>query len=217
MKINEVEAAVGITKKNIRYYEQEGLLTPLRNKENGYRDYAKEDVETLLKIKLLRKLSIPIEEIRLIQGKRLSLKEALERHLIVLGHEEKNLQEIGRLCRLLLDEETGYETIDPQEYLNHTFEMEEKGVRFMDFTEIDRKKKRNSIGSGLAFIAFMVFLEAFMFWALTQESQASGAPPWWFAVVVLMIPILVIGGVIVVMRERIKEIDGGEEHEASKY
>ena len=27
MKINEVEAAVGVTKKNIRFYEEEGLIT----------------------------------------------------------------------------------------------------------------------------------------------------------------------------------------------
>ena len=31
MRINEVEALVGITKKNIRFYEAEGLLTPRRN------------------------------------------------------------------------------------------------------------------------------------------------------------------------------------------
>ena len=30
MKINEVEAAVGVTKKNIRFYEEEGLITPSR-------------------------------------------------------------------------------------------------------------------------------------------------------------------------------------------
>ena len=28
MKINEVEALVGITKKNIRFYEEQGLLKP---------------------------------------------------------------------------------------------------------------------------------------------------------------------------------------------
>ena len=28
MKINEVEAAVGVTKKNIRFYEEEGLISP---------------------------------------------------------------------------------------------------------------------------------------------------------------------------------------------
>ena len=39
LKINEVEALVGITRKNIRFYESEGLLAPRRNSENGYRDY----------------------------------------------------------------------------------------------------------------------------------------------------------------------------------
>ena len=54
MRINKVEELVGITKKNIRFYEEQGLLSPARNLENGYRDYSEEDVETLHKIKLLR-------------------------------------------------------------------------------------------------------------------------------------------------------------------
>ena len=37
MKINEVEAAVGVTKKNIRFYEEEGLISPSREPGNGYR------------------------------------------------------------------------------------------------------------------------------------------------------------------------------------
>ena len=49
MKINEVEQQVNITKKNIRFYEQQGLLNPRRNTENGYRDYSKEDVDELKK------------------------------------------------------------------------------------------------------------------------------------------------------------------------
>ena len=62
MKINEVEQQAGITKRNIRFYEQQGLLSPKRNGENGYRDYSEEDVAELKKIKLLRKLSLPIED-----------------------------------------------------------------------------------------------------------------------------------------------------------
>ena len=46
MKINQVEQAIGITKKNIRFYEQEGLLKPTRI-ANGYRDYSPEDLDTL--------------------------------------------------------------------------------------------------------------------------------------------------------------------------
>ena len=56
LKINEVEALVGITKKNIRFYEAEGLLCPRRNSENGYRDYGEAEVEVLRRIKLMRKL-----------------------------------------------------------------------------------------------------------------------------------------------------------------
>ena len=64
MKNNEVEARVGITKKNIRFYEAQGLLSPRRNSENGYRDYGPDEVETLRRIKLLRKLGLSLEEIR---------------------------------------------------------------------------------------------------------------------------------------------------------
>ena len=63
MKINEVEALVGITRKNIRFYESEGLLTPRRNSENGYRDYGEGEVRTLLQIKLMRKLGVSLEDL----------------------------------------------------------------------------------------------------------------------------------------------------------
>ena len=59
MKINEVEALVNITKKNIRFYEEMGLINPARNEQNRYREYTDEDVEMLRKVKLLRQLSIP--------------------------------------------------------------------------------------------------------------------------------------------------------------
>ena len=67
MKIYQVEELVGITKKNIRFYEDQGLLSPKRNPENDYREYSLEDVRVLEKIKLLRKLSVPIDQIRLLQ------------------------------------------------------------------------------------------------------------------------------------------------------
>lgn len=215
MKINEVEARVGITKKNIRFYEKEGLLQPKRNIENGYRDYSEEDVDVLLKIKFLRKLSLPIEEIRMIQNKKLTLQDALRRHLITLEHEEKNLREICELCRLLSKEEVFYDTLDAGAYLEKVGKMEREGVRFMNVSEWDKKKKRMSLGAGLAFIALMVLLEAILIWAFL--SDPAGAPPIPIMIVFWLIPVAVIGCVIAVIRERMKEIDGGEEDEAGKY
>ena len=56
MKIKQVEELVGITKKNIRFYEDQGLLE-VKRADNGYREYGLEDVKRLQEIRLLRKLA----------------------------------------------------------------------------------------------------------------------------------------------------------------
>ena len=124
MKINEVEQQVNITKKNIRFYEQQGLLNPRRNTENGYRDYSKEDVDELKKIKLLRKLSLPLEEIRKIQKGDLTLSDALQRQVILLERERISLEETTRLCRLVSEESCQYYTFSPDEYLERMVEAQ---------------------------------------------------------------------------------------------
>ena len=47
MLIREVEERCGISKKNIRFYEQQGLLQPKRNASN-YREYEEADLICLL-------------------------------------------------------------------------------------------------------------------------------------------------------------------------
>ena len=64
MKIKDVEKQVGISKANIRFYEEEGLIHPARNQENNYREYSKADVEQLQEIKKLRLIGIPVQEIK---------------------------------------------------------------------------------------------------------------------------------------------------------
>ena len=44
MTIKELEALVGMTRANIRFYEQEGLISPTRL-PNSYRDYSQEDAD----------------------------------------------------------------------------------------------------------------------------------------------------------------------------
>ena len=64
MKIKDVEKQVGISKANIRFYEEEGLIHPARNQENNYREYSEADVEQLQEIKKLRLIGIPVQEIK---------------------------------------------------------------------------------------------------------------------------------------------------------
>ena len=98
MKINEVEAAVGVTKKNIRFYEEEGLITPGREPGNGYRSYSQADVERLRRIKLLRKLDVPLAEIReMLEGR----EDAGRGNGSAAGTAERPPQGSGRSHRLL--------------------------------------------------------------------------------------------------------------------
>lgn len=47
MRIKEAEQVSGITAKNIRFYEKEGLLMPDRRPNSRYRDSEEEDISRL--------------------------------------------------------------------------------------------------------------------------------------------------------------------------
>ena len=59
MNIKQAAEQSGVSARNIRYYEQAGLLTPARNPENEYRIYSQADVRTLKLIRMLRTLDMP--------------------------------------------------------------------------------------------------------------------------------------------------------------
>ena len=65
MTMHEVCARLGLTKKAVRYYVGEGLIAP-RRLENGYADFSEADCETLERIALLRRLDLPLCEIRVL-------------------------------------------------------------------------------------------------------------------------------------------------------
>ena len=63
MLLNEIVKEVGMTKRAIKYYEEKGLLT-VNKDNNGYRNYSNQDVDTLKKISVYRKLGIGIKDIK---------------------------------------------------------------------------------------------------------------------------------------------------------
>ena len=117
MKINEVEQLVGVTKRNIRFYEKEGLLSPGRT-DNGYRDYGEADVEALRKIKLLRKLDCSLEDIRSLQAGERSLDQLLEQRLAQLEGRYAELEQAKALCQKLREDRADWSSMDPARYLS---------------------------------------------------------------------------------------------------
>ncbi len=69
MKINEVIQQVDLTKRAIKYYEEQGLLS-VNKDENGYRNYTEEDVKILKEISVYRKLGISIKDIKTLLEKK---------------------------------------------------------------------------------------------------------------------------------------------------
>ena len=63
MKISEVIQQVDLSRRAVKYYEEQGLIT-VRKDENGYRNYTKENLADLKEIAAYRKLGISISDIR---------------------------------------------------------------------------------------------------------------------------------------------------------
>ena len=217
MKINEVEQLVGISKKNIRFYEAEGLLTPRRNSENGYRSYDNDDVDMLRKIKVLRKLGLPLEEIRSLQQGKLTIPDALCRHRITLEREQENLRQAQSLCARLESEGTTLAALDADRILQEMQQMEQEGTTFMNKQKNDSKRRRY-----IAPVAWTAIMAALMggiiqlfLWAF--EVDPAGAPPLPLLLVLVALPGLVIAGVLLALLQRIREIGRGEIDDAKHY
>lgn len=118
MKIKDVEALVGITKTNIRFYEKEGLLNPERNQENNYREYTEADVEVLRKIKVLRMLDVPTSDIKLLNDDSTTLEEVLSRRLTKIDEQEAELREIREICKTIISKEISYDSLDEEKIHN---------------------------------------------------------------------------------------------------
>lgn len=214
MKIYQVEELVGITKKNIRFYEDEGLLTPDRNPENGYREYSLKDVRQLQKIKLLRKLDVSIEEIRLLQHGKSSFSETMNRQIQALEQKQKDAQIMVELCNKMKVEISDLNQLDADAYLSEMYKMETNGTKFVDIEkrDINRKKKAGSIIAAAVFCLIQVAVDIPLIIQMKKSPSEKG-----ICITIMILSFLVICGVLTVLIQRLKEINKGEEYEARKY
>lgn len=213
MKIKQVEELVGITRKNIRFYEEQGLLQVARA-DNGYREYHMQDVRRLQQIRLLRKLSVPLEDIRALFAGTLRLDTCLSRQTMQYERQKRDLDQMTKFCEMLMRENTSLESLDAELCLERMEHLEKEGTSFMDVNKTDvQKKRRNGAVLGAAFmICVMLAVIALVLWANTQEEI-----PMPVLGIGIGIPVVMIVGVLAALRSRLREIKGGEEDEAAKY
>mgnify|MGYP004637166233 FL=1 len=213
MKIKQVEELVGITKKNIRFYEDQGLLN-VERAENGYREYHKEDVIRLQEIKLFRKMDSSIEEMRALFEKKKSLQICLEQHLKELERRKEGISKMQDICERLILEHRSLDNLNAEDCLEEMEQMEKEGAKFMNVnrTDVHRKKRTGAIVGAAVMTVLMVFTMGMMLWGNSQDPIPLG-----MLLLLLAIPLVIIIGTLAALAGRMKEIEGGEEDEASKY
>ena len=213
MKIKQVEELVGITRKNIRFYEDQGLLN-VERAENGYREYHQEDVIRLQEIKLFRKMDISIEEMKLLFEKKKSLQICLEQHLKELDHRKEGLSKMQDMCERLILEHRSLESLNAEDCLEEIEQMEKEGAKFMNVnkTDVHKKKRTGAIIGAAVMTVLMLVTIIIVFWANAQDPIPLG-----LLLLITGIPAVIIAGTLIALAGRMKEIEGGEEDEASKY
>ncbi|MCC8064414.1 MAG: MerR family transcriptional regulator [Clostridiales bacterium] len=213
MKINEAEALVGITRKNIRFYEQEGLLTPRRNRANGYRDYGDEDVARLQQIKLLRKLGMPLSDIRRVLSGEQTLTVALNRHGAALRRERTRLEQSLALTVSIAGENLTLDTLDAAGRLREMEQLEQGGTVFMNRQTGDRRARYwGAILSAAAMALLMAGMIALLVWGAVVDPI-----PLALLLVFEAIPAAVLIGIVLALRQRLQELKGDELDDARQY
>lgn len=216
VKINEVEALAGITKKNIRFYEEQGLLTPRRNPENGYRDYGDEEVQVLRRIKLLRKLDVPIEEIRLMLQGTHTVGDGMRRHLITLERARRNLHQSMALCQELTAQDVPISQLDTEALFSRMEALEASGTSFQDVTTQDiRSRYVAPMAVAAVVVSVMAAIIGLILWGISIDP--AQAPPIWIVAIIVSFFAAVGVGTLAALAQRIREIRKGEIDDAKKY
>lgn len=217
MKINEVENLIGISKKNIRFYEDQGLLSPTRNADNGYRSYSDEDIKLLEQIKLFRKLGVPIDEIRNMQAGNSTVSDCINRHLVSLRRKQSNLENAIELCTSMKNSDILLDNLDANHFLKRMDEMEHAGTSFKNIHKNDVKVGRYAGAFFASFITvlFVSAMLALIVWAYKTTPEES--PPLWFIITLAAVMLAVIFGVLYALIQRICEIQKGEIEDAREF
>lgn len=93
--IQKLAAMSGVTTRTLRYYDQIGLLKPLRISSSGYRIYGSAQVDQLQQILFYRELGFPLEEIRrLVTDPGYDRRQAMEALLHALRADQARLERL---------------------------------------------------------------------------------------------------------------------------
>ena len=159
MTTHEVEEMLDITKKTLIYYENEGLVKPLRD-NNNYRCYNQDDVSKIKFILLLREMDVTIEEIKQIINKKKSIRDVLENKKDLIKQRQLDLDHIDekinnyikrKKVKIAVDNVLDYGTIYDRLYFYKDFlQYFQTEIKYSDV-----KCFKLSMSSSIGYMKFM--------------------------------------------------------------
>ncbi len=153
MKIKDVSLKTGLSKKTIRFYEAEGLITPEKTYQNGraYRSYSQENLETLNKIAVLRRARFSVEEIRQIQQSPEELPAIFEGYRVRLHQEQAALTQVLQVADAIEQSSLTSQAVLVEQLQSIASELPLPAVdvhphfRYLDLLEANMMKKKKKL------------------------------------------------------------------------
>jgi len=167
MKIKDAEILTGIPAKTIRYYESEGLISVKRNL-NTYSEYDEDDINELRRIKILRKLDVPISKIKELNQGEVLLHDILKAELNNLDERKINLTRKKSTIEVLLKDLNKNPNVDLVQYYEDFEYIESK-----EFTEILYEMKELSEFSLSRVLVYTLMLSGPLLWFFTNIGREN--------------------------------------------
>ena len=153
MKIKEVSLETGLSKKTIRFYEAEGLITPEKTYQNGraYLSFSRENLETLHKIAVLRRARFSVEEIRQLQQRPEELPAIFERYRTRLHREQDTLAQVLQVADAIEQSSLTSQAVLVEQLQSIAAELPLPPVdvhphfRYLDLLEANMMKKKKKV------------------------------------------------------------------------
>ena len=106
--VNKLAKLSGVSTRTLRYYDQIGLLSPVRLSSSGYRIYGQAEVDTLQQILFYREMGMPLADIAdAIGGKDFDRIRSLRSHLQLLEARKLQTEHMIATVRKTIQKEMG--------------------------------------------------------------------------------------------------------------
>ena len=138
----------------------------------------------------------------------------MEERVSKINDQMKLYNNAKNMCIEIMNSKTTYNNIEITKYFETINTLNKEGFTMRDLKTNKKKKIRGAIISSLIFSSFfLVLISGISYFQFISKDQI----PWLVYLIIILLFGVPLYGIIYNLILRIKEINGGEEDEASKY